>query len=109
MNEPQVVYNDEISLRDYILKGRDYFYEVLRYWYVPATIALLVAGYQVYKYVRFVPQFPATVTFSVDEDEGGSQSGLTGMLSQFGLGGIRPTRYNFDKILELSRSRRVIQ
>lgn len=45
----------------------------------------------------------------VDEDEGGGNSGLAGMLGQFGLGGVRPVRYNLDKILELSKSRRVVQ
>lgn len=109
MNEPQIVYNDDISLRDYILKGRDYLSEVIRYWYIPAAFALLVIAYQLYKHSKFVPEYPAIVTFSVDEDEGGSSSGLSGMLSQFGLGGVRPARYNFDKILELSQSRRVVQ
>ena len=45
----------------------------------------------------------------MDEDEGGGSTGLSSVLGQFGLGGIRPTRYNLDKILELSKSRRVIQ
>jgi hypothetical protein len=45
----------------------------------------------------------------VDEDEGGGNSGLAGMLGQFGLSGVRPVRYNLDKILELSKSRRVVQ
>jgi hypothetical protein len=45
----------------------------------------------------------------VDEDEGGNSSGLTGILGQFGLGSVRPTRYNLDKIMALSKSRRVIQ
>ena len=109
MEDYQQVKEDETSLRDYILKARGYFYEVLRYWYIPAALALLVAAYQVYKYYQYVPVYSATITFLVDEDEGGGSSALTGMLSQFGLGSVRPARYNFDKIMELSRSRRVVQ
>ncbi len=109
MDENLVVYDKDVSFRIYILKARDYFSEILRYWYIPATCALLVAAYQVYKYSSFVPLYTAQITFSIDEDEGGGQAGLTGMLSQMGLGTLRPTRYNFDKILELSRSRRVVQ
>ncbi len=109
MQDIEPEYVQETSLRDYVLKGRSYVREIFRYWYVPAIFALLVAGYQLYKYSQYVPVYPATITFMVDEDEGNSSSGLTGMLSQFGLGGMRPVRYNLDKILELSKSRKVVQ
>src|SRR5688500_2227383 len=109
MEEYQQVREEETSLRDYILKAREYFREVLCYWYIPSALALLVAAYQVYKYYQHVPLYSANITFLVDEDEGGGSSALTGMLSQFGLGSVRPARYNFDKIMELSRSRRVVQ
>ena len=109
MQEIEPEYVQQTTLRDYVLKGQSYVREIFRYWYVPAFFALLVAAYQLYKYSQYVPIYPATITFMVDEDEGNSSSGLTGMLSQFGLGGVRPVRYNLDKILELSKSRRVIQ
>src|SRR5687768_10908772 len=109
MQEYPPIDDNEISFRDYVLKARGYIAEVLRYWYVPVFFALLFAAYQFYKYSIYVPVYPATITFSVDEDEAGGNSALTGMLSQFGLGSVRPARYNFDKILELSRSRRVVQ
>ncbi len=102
-------YEKGLTLRDYVLKGRSYFSEIIRYWYIPAFFGLLVAAYEVYKYYQHIPVYTAKITFSVDEDEGGSSAGLSGMLSQFGLGGARPARYNFDKILELSKSRRVVQ
>lgn len=104
-----MVYEQEVSFRDYILKARSYFGEVLRYWYIPLAFGLLGAAYKAYKYSNYVAVYTAEITFSIDEDEGGSGSGLTGMLSQFGLGNVRPARYNFDKILELSKSRRVVQ
>lgn len=109
MEDNQYMVENEVSFRDYILKVRSYYHEVLRYWYIPATLALLFAAYQVYKYLQYEPLYSAKITFSVDEDEAGGQSALTGMLSQFGLGSVRPARYNFDKILELARSRRVVQ
>ncbi len=109
MEEKQIVYDDEVSLRDLILKVRGYGIESFRYWYIPAFFAILVAGYQLYRYFNYTPVYPATITFSVDEDEGGGSSGLSSVLGQIGLGGVRPTRYNLDKILELSKSRRVVQ
>jgi len=109
IDEYPIPHEESPSFRDYVLKARSYFREVLRYWYVPAFFILLMIAYQLYKYSIHVPVYTAKVTFSVDEDEGGSQAGLSGMLSQLGLGSVRPARYNFDKIIELSRSRRVVQ
>lgn len=108
ITEQEVVQEKELTFRDYILKGKAYFREALRYWYIPVLLGLLGIAYQYYRYSKIVAKYPATITFIIDEDESGS-SGLSGMLSQFGLSGVRPGRYNFDKILELSRSRRVIQ
>ena len=107
MEEFNASIEKDFTLKDHILRARDYFGEVLRYWYVPAILALVVAGYKFYQYQQYVPVYPATITFMVDEDEGGGNAGLAGMLGQMGLGGVRPVRYNLDKILELSKSRRV--
>ncbi|MBL0006763.1 MAG: hypothetical protein IPP25_06105 [Saprospiraceae bacterium] len=109
MEEKESTYNDEISLRDLILKIRSFIQEVIRYWNIPAVCVLLALAYQGYQYIKFEPTYPARITFSVDEDEGGSSPGLTGILGQFGLGSVRPSRYNLDKILALSKSRRVIE
>ena len=109
MEEIPKTYNEEISLRDLILKGRSFVQEILHHWRIPAVCIALAVGFQVYKYITFEPTYPAKITFSVDEDEGGSNAGLTGILGQFGLGSVRPSRYNLDKIMALSKSRRVIE
>lgn len=108
MEDQHTPYNDEISLRDLLLKMSSFVHEILRQWRIPALCILMALAYQAYKYVTFVPVYPAKITFSVDEDEGGASPGLTGILGQFGLGSVRPSRYNLDKILALSKSRRVI-
>lgn len=109
MEEKQIVYEDEASLKDLVIKFREYASESIRLWYIPVIFALIVGGYQLYKYFTYDLIYPAKITFSVDEDEGGGTTGLSSVLGQFGLGGVRPTRYNLDKILELSKSRRVVQ
>ena len=101
--------NDEITFGDLSLKLKEFYLEVKRYWYIPAVCGLIGMAILAYSYFQFVPEYPAEITFSVDEDEGGSSSGLTGILGQFGIGSVRPTRYNLDKIMALSKSRRVIQ
>ncbi len=46
----------------------------------------------------------------IDEDDGGSSlGGASAILGQFGLGGVSGGKYNLDKIVELARSRRIIQ
>ena len=109
MSEPNTDIENDITLRDYILMGKSYVHEILRYWYIPVLFALLGAAYKLYKYATFIPDYPARITFIVDEDEAGGSAGIAGILGQFGLGGMRPTRYNLEKILELSKSRRVVQ
>ncbi len=109
MEEKLAAAEEDVSLRDLILRMREYALEALRYWYIPAFCALIAAGIQLYRYYTFDPVYPARITFSVDEDEGGGSAGLSSLLGQFGLAGSRPTRYNLDKILELSKSRRVVQ
>ena len=103
------MHEDEISLRDLMIKVRRGIHEVLQHWKIPALCIALVVAWQLYAYFTFIPVYPAQITFSVDEEEGGSSAGLTGILGQFGLGSVRPSRYNLDKIMALSKSRRVIQ
>jgi len=109
MEQQPIPASDEISLKELIRHFRAWVQELLRYWYVVGIFALIAVGYQAYIYFKYVPVYPATITFNVDEDEGGGNQGLTGILGQFGLGNVRPNRYNLDKILALSKSRRVIQ
>ncbi len=109
MDQPPINTSEEISLRDLALRLRNWTLEVIRYWYIPGVLVLLGIGIQVFRYIQYVPLYTATITFNVDEDEGGNSQGLASILGQFGLGSVRPTRYNLDKILALSKSRRVIQ
>ena len=109
MEEKQPTYNEEISFRDHDLKIKSFIREVRLHWYIPAVCIALALAIQTYRYLTFIPEYPARITFSVDEDEGGSNAGLTSILGQIGLGSVRPSRYNLDKIMALSKSRRVIE
>ncbi|MEP6645504.1 MAG: hypothetical protein ABJC12_00325 [Saprospiraceae bacterium] len=109
MDETQTRYEEDTSLKDWLIGARDYTREVIRYWYIPLFFASIAVTYQLYRYYNYEALYSAKITFSVDEDEGGGSSGLASVLGQFGFGGVRPVRYNLDKILELSKSRRVVQ
>lgn len=55
-------------------------------------------------------RYPATLTFMIDQDEGGGSIGtVSAILGQFGLGGGgRSGKYNLTKMLQLAKSRRII-
>jgi uncharacterized protein involved in exopolysaccharide biosynthesis len=109
MQNNNAIEEDEITLRELVLKGKFFVEEILRRWRFVLVCIVLVLAYQMYDYVTFEPVYTARMTFSVDEEESGSVSGITGILGQFGLSSARPSRYNLDKILALCKSRRVIE
>lgn len=53
------------------------------------------------------PTYGATLTFALNEGETGN-NGFGGLLGQFGLGGASTGKVSLDKIVELSRSMRIV-
>ena len=101
--------DDEITLKELILKIQEFWHELWRNWWIIGLIALPFVLYKAYDAVTTEPIYPAKLTFMVDEDEGNALAGMSSILGQIGLGGIRRGKYNLDKILEISKSRRVLQ
>jgi uncharacterized protein involved in exopolysaccharide biosynthesis len=108
MDTRQDIPDDDISLKELILKVQSAIRELIRRWPVVALFVMAGLGVQILRYISTDTVYPATLTFSVDEDETGGMSGITGILGQFGLGSMRPARYNLDKVLALSKSRNVV-
>jgi uncharacterized protein involved in exopolysaccharide biosynthesis len=55
-------------------------------------------------------EYEASLTFMVNEDEGGRAGGsIAGLLGQIGINMGASGKYNLPKIMELSRSKRIIQ
>lgn len=99
--------DDEITLKEFFLTIKRYFLEIwaLRKWVtVVSVIAAILFGIFA---ILSTPTYPAKLTFMVNEDEGQSGGAITGLLSGLGLGGAK-SEYNLAKIMELSRSRRII-
>ena len=103
------MHDDEITLKELILKVKEYWKELWKNWWLILLLVLIFAGYKFIQAYVAVPVYPAILTFMVDEDEGNSMAGMSNILGQIGLGNLRKGKYNLDKVLEISRSRRVLQ
>lgn len=101
---------DEITLKEVILKIQEFILEAWRHkWWIVAA-GLGFAAVFLIRAMLEKPTYTATLTFMVNEDEGGSMGGIATILGQFGLGtGARAGRYNMDKIVALARSRKIVQ
>lgn len=99
----------DLSLKNLILKAKSIIALLWSRKSIPIFCMLLGGAIALTVYYTSKPLYPATLTFSVDEDEAGAGAGLSSILGQFGLGSMKPSRFNLDKILALSKSRRVIQ
>ena len=107
VNEKRFIDEDELSLKDLILKIREYFLEVLRNWKLVIAIAIPICAFFIYGAVSSPVTFNAKLTFMVNEEEGNSIGGLSSVLGNIlpaGGGGS-----NLARILELSKSRNIME
>ncbi len=106
--EPQEKYyiqDDEITLKELILKLKEFWAYLWGQKVSIIVIALLMAIVFGLKAYLKPKEYQASLTFMVDEDTGGG-GGIGGILSQFGFGG-GGSEYNLQKILTLSKSMRI--
>lgn len=97
----------ELTLRDILLGIGAYSRELWRrkWWVVLA--AILIGTWFAWEAYRTPVQYRAELTFMLNEEDGGGAA-LGGVLGQFGLGG-GGSEYNLEKVIELSKSRLIIQ
>ncbi|NJL75619.1 MAG: hypothetical protein HC892_11910 [Saprospiraceae bacterium] len=101
--------DNEITLKDLIQRLFDFVKEIwkLKWWVLAAII--VVASLSLVQTLLKPRVIPAAMTFMVnDESGGGGAGGVASLLGQFGFGGANSGEFNLDKILELSRSMRII-
>lgn len=115
MSEPKntsatYIEEDEITLKELILKVKEFYFEVLQNWKLVVMITVPFVIYFLFKAISTPVTYPASLTFMLNEDEGGGMGGAMAILSQFGFGGGGSSgKYNLEKILQLSKTRKIIQ
>ena len=101
--------NDEISIKELILKTQEYIKVIWSKKIGLIAVSLLFgAGFALKAYLK-PTTYTAELTFMVNQDDGGSMSGIGAMLGQFGLGGSGGGASNFDKITEIARSGKICE
>ncbi len=106
-NEHNTAESEELTLRDLIARLREYGIEIRSQWRTMILFCLLFLCWQGYSYLHTPTRYTAGLTFMINEDEGGRLSGISGLLGAFGMatGGEN----NFDRILELAKSMRIMR
>lgn len=97
---------DEITLKELILKIQEYAVELRRNWFVIAGVVALAMAIQLYRYTQEVTTYNAEVRFVV-EGQQGSGGGLSSLLGSFGI--KKGGRVNPYKLLEVGRSSSILR
>jgi len=97
---------DEVSLKELILKAKEYWIEVLKNWWLIILFSIPLIAFFVWKTYTTPRKYHAEIRFIVEGEGGGGLSGLGGLLGSFGL--RKPGSTNPFKIIEVAKSKRLI-
>jgi hypothetical protein len=98
--------DDEITLKELIEKVMEFWRELWskKWWIIALTIPFVV--YFGYKAKTTDIKYQASLTYLLN-DGGGGGGGISSILGSFGIG--KSGKVNMDRIVELSRSRNIMQ
>jgi hypothetical protein len=103
--------NDEISLKELILKIKEWYHFLLTQWKLIILMGL-IGGVIGFTYAYFQkPTYKATLTFALEEDKGGGMSGALGLASQFGfdIGSSGGGAFAGSNLIVLMKSRLLVE
>jgi hypothetical protein len=109
MKEQNYLEEDEITLKELILKIKEFFQEVLKNWMLAVLITVPFVLYFFYQAYQTPITYTSELTFMMNDDEGGGLGALGGLAASFGFGGGGGTEFNLEKMLSLLKSRNIIQ
>src|SRR5690606_9087954 len=101
---------DDLTLKDLILACRRFWLQAVRAWWLYGIAFALIGGFFIWRALNTPETYQAKLTFMLNEDEGNPFGGITGVLGSFGLGRRGGAgRFNLDKLVELARSRKIVE
>ncbi len=110
MNEQ--IPNDEISLKELIEKGKEWYSYLLSQWKIIVLAGIIGAGLGLAYSFSKKPVYTATLSFALeDEKGGGGLGGALGLASSFGidLGGGGGSIFTGSNLTELFKSRAMVE
>lgn len=112
-NYQSSVQNDEMSIKEVIDKLIIWVKYLWSKWLIILVFGLAGAGIGLYKAIVFRPVYTAEYSFVLEEDKSGGFGGALGLASQFGIdlggGGSGGGAFSGDNLIELMRSRSIVQ
>lgn len=104
--------SDEISLKELVLKLRDWWRYLLSMWLVIVVFGLAGAGLGLVLSLFSKEKYIAELTFVLEDSKQGGLAAYSGLASQFGFdlgGGSGSGLFEGDNIIEFLRSRFIIE
>jgi len=112
MTIKEPIVKGEISLKELLKKGREWYAYFLLQWKIIAVVGVLGAALGVTYSLFKKPVYTASLSFAVEgEKQGGSLGGALGLASQFGfnLGGSGGGIFEGSNLIELFKSRNMVE
>jgi hypothetical protein len=111
MEEKETKNNDEITLKELIIKGKEWYVYFLSKWKV-----IVLAGFigallgLAYSFLN-KPKYTATLTFALEDEKSGGSGGIMSLASQFGfdLGSSGGGIFVGSNLIELFKSRTMVE
>jgi len=104
--------NDEISLKELLVKGKEWYVYLLSQWKIIVLAGVIGAAIGLtYSFIK-KPVYTATLSFALeDENSGGGLGGALGLASSFGidLGGGGGSIFTGSNLTELFKSRSMVE
>ncbi|MFV8352502.1 Wzz/FepE/Etk N-terminal domain-containing protein [Flavobacterium sp. XS2P14] len=103
--------NDEISLKELIEKGRDWFSYLLSQWKIIVLAGIIGAGLGLAYSFSKKPVYTASLSFALEDEKSGGIGGALGLASSLGLdlGGGGESIFTGSNLTELFKSRAMVE
>ena len=110
MNE-QNIENDEISLKELIEKGKEWYQYLLSQWKIIVLAGIIGAALGLaYSFIK-KPVYTATLSFALEDEKSSGLGGALGLASSLGLdlGGSGGSMFTGSNLTELFKSRSMVE
>ena len=110
--EKITIQNDEISLKDFIHKIKEWYHYILSKWIIILFAGIIGAVFGLTYSIFKKPIYTATLSFALEDEKGsGGLGGALGLASSFGLdvGGSAGGIFTGSNLTELFKSRSMVE